>query len=346
VAVVLPLMCHQDEATAIERGIDGAHFFGFSLAYYYAFGEHRPGRSNVWQEFQNRRAEVGFAREIVTPDDAPLGVRLLQEGLGSLRGAIGTPDQVAGLIERYEAAGVDQVIFVSQAGTNRHEHICESLELFAAEVAPRFAEHASEREHAKQERLAGAVEQALARRAPSREADSGYVVSPDREPAPARANGAVAAAGRDGIPARLAARELAARAGETAFARLVRGRSDEQLHRFFDRGPGLTVIFKGMERAFVPERARGFEGEVTYVLRGRDGPRNWTMAIGEGRAAARRGGAAEPAVTFRASVPDFVRLAAREAFAPKLLLEGALVIEGDFALAGRLPEMFGERPPT
>jgi predicted lipid carrier protein YhbT len=70
------------------------------------------------------------------------------------------------------------------------------------------------------------------------------------------------------------------------------------------------------------------------------------MAIGEGRAAARRGGAAEPAVTFRASVPDFVRLAAREAFAPKLLLEGALVIEGDFALAGRLPEMFGERPPT
>ncbi len=103
VAVVLPLMCHRDEATAIERGIDGAHFFGFSLAYYYAFGEHRPGRSNLWREFEDRRAEVGFAREIVTPDDGPLGVRLLQEGLGSLRGAIGTPDQVADLIERYEA---------------------------------------------------------------------------------------------------------------------------------------------------------------------------------------------------------------------------------------------------
>src|SRR2546423_15229321 len=26
VAVVLPMMCHADEATAIERGIDGAHF--------------------------------------------------------------------------------------------------------------------------------------------------------------------------------------------------------------------------------------------------------------------------------------------------------------------------------
>ena len=91
VAVVLPMMCHRDEATAIERGIDGAHFFGFSLAYYYAFGEHRPGRSNLWREFLERRDEVGFAREIVTADDAPLGVRLLQQGLGSLRGAIGTP---------------------------------------------------------------------------------------------------------------------------------------------------------------------------------------------------------------------------------------------------------------
>ncbi len=140
VAVVLPLMCHRDEQTAIDRGIDGAHFFGFSLAYYYAFGEHRPGHSNLWQEFTERRAEVGFAREIITPDAAPLGVRLLQEGLGSLRGAIGTPEQITDLIDRYEQAGVDQVIFVAQAGANRHDHICESIELFAAEVMPRFAE--------------------------------------------------------------------------------------------------------------------------------------------------------------------------------------------------------------
>jgi hypothetical protein len=49
---------------------------------------------------------------------------------------------------------------------------------------------------------------------------------------------------------------------------------------------------------------------------------------------------------MRVSVPDFVRIAAREAFPPKLLLEGALVVEGDFALAGRLGEMFGAQPPT
>src|SRR5204863_5092370 len=165
-AVVLPMMCARDEAEAIERGIDGAHFFGYSLAHYYVFGEHRPGRTDIWQEFQARRDEVGFARSIITADRAPLGLKVLQEGLGSLRGAIGTPDQVADLCRRYEAAGVDQVIFVGQAGRNRHEDICESIELFAKEVLPRFAEVAEEQESAKRERLAEACEKALARRAP------------------------------------------------------------------------------------------------------------------------------------------------------------------------------------
>src|SRR5438093_4999679 len=62
VAVVLPFMVHPDEETAIERGIDGAHFFGYSLAHYYVFGDHVPGRTNVWDEFQAHRTEHGFPR--------------------------------------------------------------------------------------------------------------------------------------------------------------------------------------------------------------------------------------------------------------------------------------------
>jgi len=344
VAVVLPMMCHSDEATAIERGIDGAHFFGFSLAYYYAFGEHRPGRSNVWREFCERRGEVGFAREIVRPDAAPLGVRLLQQGLGSLRGAIGTPDQVASLLERYEAAGVDQVIFVSQAGTNRHEHICESLELFATEVMPRFAERSEERERQKQERLAEAIQRALARRVPARTADEAYLVRADGEPAPASPVGALSAS-TDGAGGR-AVRELVARAAEAGLSALVRGRTDDQLHRLFDRGPGLRIIFKGMERSFIPEKATGFEAEILYELTTRDGSRSWTVRIGDGLVSTRQEAAFEPAVALRTNVPDFVRMVAREVFPPRLLMEGALVIEGDYALAGRLPEMFGAEIPT
>ncbi len=335
VAVALPMMCHRDEATAIDRGIDGLHFFGFSLAYYYAFGDHVPGRSNLWQEFLERRDEVGFARDIVSADDAPLGVRLLQQGIGSLRGAIGTPDQVAGLIERYEAAGVDQLIFISQAGANRHEHICESLELFASEVMPRFAGRAEEREERKRERLAPAVENALARRPPPRSA-TGYVVQPDGEPAPARPAGPL-----DGEGAAATLRGLAARTGRGALAALVRGRSDGQLHRMFDRGPVLPMVFGRMEKAFVPEKAHGFEGEILYELRTRDGLRSWTVRIADGRALVRRGGASAPALTFRTSVPDFVRLLAGESFAPKQLIDGSLEVEGHYTLASRMTEMFG-----
>ena len=122
-AVALPMMCRADEADAIERGIDGAHFFGYSLAHYYAFGEHRPGRTDLWAEFERRRDQLGFARSIIEADQAPLGVKILQQGVGSLRGAVGTPDQVRDLVRRYEEAGVDQLIFVLQAGKNRHEHI-------------------------------------------------------------------------------------------------------------------------------------------------------------------------------------------------------------------------------
>jgi alkanesulfonate monooxygenase SsuD/methylene tetrahydromethanopterin reductase-like flavin-dependent oxidoreductase (luciferase family) len=170
VAVVLPMMCHVDEQTAIERGLDGAHFFGFSLGHYYVFGTHRPGRTVVWDEFEGKRDLFGFRRQTAAQTGQTLGAQLFEQGLGALRGAIGTPDQVRELLRGYEDAGVDQVIFVSQAGRNRHEHICESLELFATEVMPDFAEHEAEREKAKLERLAPAMEAALARRSRRREA--------------------------------------------------------------------------------------------------------------------------------------------------------------------------------
>ena len=55
-------------------------------------------------------------------------------------GGIGTPDQVREHLLRYERAGVNQIIFVKQSGRNRHDHICESLELFGREVLRKFAE--------------------------------------------------------------------------------------------------------------------------------------------------------------------------------------------------------------
>lgn len=169
VACVLPFLCHQDEEVAVARGLDGGHFFGYSLAHYYVLGTHRPGRTVLWDEFCANRSAFGFDRDRAARTGQPLGAQLLESGgLGSLRGAIGTPDQIRALVRRYEAAGVDQLIFVSQAGRNRHEHICESLELFAAEVLPEFAERADEHDRAVRARVAPAAAAALARRPPPR----------------------------------------------------------------------------------------------------------------------------------------------------------------------------------
>jgi len=173
-ACVLPLMCDADEATAIDRGIDGSHFFGYSLAHYYVFGMHKPGVTNVWEEFEQNRERFGFSRDIAARTGQPLGAQLMEQGLGSLRGAVGTPAQIRELVRTYEEAGVDQLIFVSQAGRNRHEHVCESLELFAREVMPEFQDRAPAREEAKARRLAPAVEAALARRPPARPVPADY----------------------------------------------------------------------------------------------------------------------------------------------------------------------------
>ena len=343
VAVVLPMMCHPDEAEAIERGIDGAHFFGYSLAHYYVFGDHRPGRTNIYEEFLRRRDEVGFARSVIRAQDAPLGVRVLQQGLGSLRGAIGTPDQVRDLCRRYEAAGVDQVIFVLQAGRNRHEHICESLELFGAEVLPEFAAGAGATDAARDRELEGAIDAALGRRPPPRVAERGYTIAPTASgpPAPRPAS----ADGHGALPRPgLAALQRAAKdRGEQAFQTFVRRSSDTRLERTAGSERGLNVIFGAMTQAYEPERANGFAGALQYDLRRGDGRVvRWTVEVGPQHATARPGPAAAPALTLKLTVADFLRMAARDLDAGKALLTGRLDLEGDFSLAQRLGEMFGQ----
>jgi alkanesulfonate monooxygenase SsuD/methylene tetrahydromethanopterin reductase-like flavin-dependent oxidoreductase (luciferase family)/putative sterol carrier protein len=341
VAVVLPMMCHADEAEAIERGIDGAHFFGYSLAHYYVFGDHRPGRTNIYEEFLRRRDEVGFARSVIRARDAPLGVRVLQQGLGSLRGAIGTPDQVRDLCRRYEAAGVDQVIFVLQAGRNRHEHICESLALFGTEVLPEFAANADAADAARDAELAGAIDAALVRRRPPRVADHGYRIAPI-------ASGPPAHPARDGHRAlprpRLAAMQRRAKDGaEQAFQAFVRRSSDDRLERTAGSDRGLTVVFGVMAQAYEPDKAHGFAGELQYDLRRGDGSvARWTVRVGPDRATVHPGAGSAPVLTLKLSVADFLRMAAQELDAGKALLTGRLDLEGDFSLAQRLGEMFGQ----
>jgi hypothetical protein len=60
-------------------------------------------------------------------------------------GLIGSPETIRRKLHRFSESKVDSIILLNQAGRNRHEHICESLELFASEVMPEF--HGMEAEH-------------------------------------------------------------------------------------------------------------------------------------------------------------------------------------------------------
>jgi len=140
VAMVTGFMCHENSEVALARGMEGFRFFGYALMHYYITGTHVPGRFNIWEDFKKNSS----------PDT-----------WGGPTGGIGNPDEVRANLEKFEEMGVDQVIFIQQGGRNRHEHICESLELFAERVLPDFKERHERRMRAKAEELAPYIERAM-----------------------------------------------------------------------------------------------------------------------------------------------------------------------------------------
>ncbi len=165
VACVTPMMCARGEDDAIARGLEGANFFGYSLAHYYVFGDHVPATTDVWREFQERRGKMGYSPEAALANrQETLGATVASGDETGLRGATGTPAQLREFLRRYEKAGIDQLIFVMQAGRNRHEHIMESIELFGTEVLPEFLERDETASAAKAAAWKPHIEAAMARR--------------------------------------------------------------------------------------------------------------------------------------------------------------------------------------
>ncbi len=153
ICMVSSFSCHHDRETAVRRGLEGFEFFGYALGSLYGFGEHKPGRTNLWNEFQTVRAPQ-VRNEVADFSEALLGAR----------GGIGTPADLRQHLRKFERCGVDQVTFIQQAGMNQHEHICESLEIFAAEVMGEFKEREAEREERKMLELEPYIAAALDRK--------------------------------------------------------------------------------------------------------------------------------------------------------------------------------------
>ena len=108
VAMVTGFSVHADEMESRRRGEDGLRFFRYGLAHHYIFGEHKPGRTDIWANFEK-------ARHALPPAGADHG--------------IGTPDQLRTHLRHFEESGVDQTVFIQQGGRNRHERYLRSARI-------------------------------------------------------------------------------------------------------------------------------------------------------------------------------------------------------------------------
>jgi alkanesulfonate monooxygenase SsuD/methylene tetrahydromethanopterin reductase-like flavin-dependent oxidoreductase (luciferase family) len=142
IAVVAGFSLHENPDEARRRGEDGFAFFRYAINALVA-NDTVPGRSTLWEEYE-------ALRDRDLPTIAAPG--------------IGTPAQFSQFIREFQDAGVDQIIFLQQGGKNRHDHICESLKLFAREVMPEFKAEKDALEARKAEELAPYIERALARK--------------------------------------------------------------------------------------------------------------------------------------------------------------------------------------
>ena len=127
IAMVSYFMCAETDEEARRRA-DGITFFQFALAYYSGSRNREraaPGTVSMWDEYNKWKQANPEAHQ-----------RALRGGL------IGSPETIRNKLKKFQTSRVDSIILFNQAGKNKHEHICESLELFAREVMPEF--HAAE----------------------------------------------------------------------------------------------------------------------------------------------------------------------------------------------------------
>jgi alkanesulfonate monooxygenase SsuD/methylene tetrahydromethanopterin reductase-like flavin-dependent oxidoreductase (luciferase family) len=144
-AITCPFLCDRDGERVQQLGMENYGYFIYGLGHYSFFGEHEPGKTDIWHEFHTN------PHEFLPPE-------------GRVQDCVGTPEMIRTRLREFEDSGIDQVICLSQAGRIPHELLCSSIELFCKEVLPEFKERDQRSARAQAERRARINEKALARK--------------------------------------------------------------------------------------------------------------------------------------------------------------------------------------
>ena len=153
IAMACPFLCDRNEKMVREIAHENHGFFMYGLGHYAFFGQHEPGKTNLWESYKNQ--------------DATKIVSTIRSRRAQRQNCIGTPEQIRDTLRGFEESGVDQVLFLSQAGNISHELLMSSIDLFGREVLPEVKER--DRKCARQK---AAVVEGLTRKLLKRKADA------------------------------------------------------------------------------------------------------------------------------------------------------------------------------
>jgi alkanesulfonate monooxygenase SsuD/methylene tetrahydromethanopterin reductase-like flavin-dependent oxidoreductase (luciferase family) len=127
VAIANWMFCHEDNEYATKKGHELVATFGYMAGQTVEISEAYPA---------NNYTAIGLLGSLRPDPNAPgMDKKPPASGL-----CFGDPAQLTATIKRWEAAGVDQIIFMLQAREHLPQaDVLASMRLFAEEVMPRFA---------------------------------------------------------------------------------------------------------------------------------------------------------------------------------------------------------------
>jgi alkanesulfonate monooxygenase SsuD/methylene tetrahydromethanopterin reductase-like flavin-dependent oxidoreductase (luciferase family) len=140
IAMACPFLCDRNEKLVRDMTHEHHGFFMYGLGHYAFFGQHEPGKTNLWESYKNQPVKIKI--------DDPLA------SASNVQNCVGTPDQIRATLRGFEESGVDQVLFLSQAGKIPHELLMSSIDLFGREVLPAI----KDRDHRRAKEKAALVE--------------------------------------------------------------------------------------------------------------------------------------------------------------------------------------------
>ena len=119
------MFCGEDDADAARRAGDAVCWYtNLVEAVYASLAGLGPDASYAW--YRERLEREGMKQ------------RSLEDLVERHSAIVGGPARCSESVRWYESQGVDQMILLVQAGSLRHEDVCESLRRFGREVIPKF----------------------------------------------------------------------------------------------------------------------------------------------------------------------------------------------------------------